>query len=76
MRLSSKAALTGRRQKSQRDLFDAILRDMKTQAEGLGPRHISSIFFGGGTPSLMPPEWVAELIAEAKNLFPQYTDDI
>ncbi len=65
-----------RGQASQRDLFDAILRDMKTQAEGLGPRHLSSVFFGGGTPSLMPPEWVAELIMQAKTLFPPHTDDI
>ena len=64
-----------RGQASQRDLFDAILRDMRTQAEGLGPRQLASIFFGGGTPSLLPPEWVAELIAQAKQLFP-YTDDI
>ena len=64
-----------RGQSSQRALFDAILRDMQTQAEGLGPRRLSSVFFGGGTPSLLPPDWVAELIETAKQLFP-YTDDI
>jgi oxygen-independent coproporphyrinogen-3 oxidase len=64
-----------RGQASQRDLFDAILRDMRTQAEGLGPRQLVSVFFGGGTPSLLPPDWVAELIAQAEQLFP-YTDDI
>ena len=64
-----------RGQASQRTLFDAILRDMQTQAEGLGPRKLASVFFGGGTPSLLPPDWVAELIAQAKQLFP-YTDDI
>ncbi|MGN6210146.1 radical SAM family heme chaperone HemW [Asticcacaulis sp.] len=64
-----------RGQSSQRALFEAILRDMRRQAEGLGPRQLASIFFGGGTPSLLPPDWVAELIAQAKRLFP-YTDDI
>jgi oxygen-independent coproporphyrinogen-3 oxidase len=64
-----------RGQASQRALFDAILRDMVTQAEGLGPRQLASIFFGGGTPSLLPPDWVAELIAQAGRLFP-YADDI
>ncbi len=64
-----------RGQASQRALFDAILRDMRTQAVNLGPRQLASVFFGGGTPSLLPPEWVAELIAQAKQLFP-YTDDI
>jgi len=64
-----------RGQASQRALFDAILADMRRQAEGLGTRRLASVFFGGGTPSLLPPEWVAELIAQAGQLFP-YTDDI
>ena len=65
-----------RGQASQRSLFDAILRDLHTQAATVGPRHLASVFFGGGTPSLMPPEWIADLIATAKKLFPPSTDDI
>ncbi len=64
-----------RGQSSQRDLFNAILRDMRRQAEDLGPRQLASVFFGGGTPSLLPPDWVAELITQARDLFP-YTDNI
>ncbi|MGN6366092.1 radical SAM family heme chaperone HemW [Asticcacaulis taihuensis] len=64
-----------RGQASQRALFDAIMADMRRQAEGLGNRQLASVFFGGGTPSLLPPDWVAELIAQAGDLFP-YTDDI
>jgi putative oxygen-independent coproporphyrinogen III oxidase len=59
----------------QQALFDAMLRDMETQAQTLGPRRLCSVFFGGGTPSLMKPEWVAALISRARELFP-YTDDI
>ncbi|MGA9658615.1 MAG: coproporphyrinogen-III oxidase family protein [Asticcacaulis sp.] len=58
-----------RGQASQRDLFDAMLRDMRTQAQTIAPRHLVSVFFGGGTPSLLPPDWVAELIGEARQLF-------
>jgi oxygen-independent coproporphyrinogen-3 oxidase len=58
-----------RNQSSQRALFDAILTDLKTQAAEIGPRRLASLFFGGGTPSLLPPEWVAELISEARSLF-------
>lgn len=62
------------RQRGQRALFDAMLADLKRQAEGLtdhgGPRRLASVFFGGGTPSLLPPDWVAELIATASALFP------
>ncbi|MEM7168645.1 MAG: radical SAM family heme chaperone HemW [Pseudomonadota bacterium] len=34
--------------------------------EGKGPRHLTSIFFGGGTPSLMEPESVAAVIEAAQ----------
>jgi putative oxygen-independent coproporphyrinogen III oxidase len=64
-----------RGQASQRTLFDAILTDLKTQATLTGPRTLASIFFGGGTPSLLPPDWTAELISTAKQQFPS-TDDI
>ena len=50
-------------------LKDAILADLATQAAAAGPRRLVSIFFGGGTPSLMPPQWVAEVIARARTLF-------
>ena len=58
-----------RGQASQRTLFDAILTDLKSQAAMIGRRKLASVFFGGGTPSLLPPEWVAELIATARGLF-------
>ncbi|MFP1130378.1 radical SAM family heme chaperone HemW [Asticcacaulis sp. W401b] len=59
---------------TQQALFEAIRADLRTQASWLGPRRLASVFFGGGTPSLMKPEWVAALIAEAKTLFPVETD--
>ncbi|MFC0408305.1 radical SAM family heme chaperone HemW [Roseomonas elaeocarpi] len=34
-----------------------------------GRRRLASVFFGGGTPSLMPPEVVAGLIADTRALF-------
>ena len=65
-----------RGQASQRALFDAILTDLNSQADMIGPRRLASVFFGGGTPSLLPPEWVGELIASAKSVFDLYTDNI
>lgn len=59
---------------TQQALFEAIRADLRTQASWLGPRRLASVFFGGGTPSLMKPEWVAALIAEVKTLFPVETD--
>ena len=47
----------------------ALLADMAHEARLTAGRRVSSIFFGGGTPSLMPPETVAALIAEADRLW-------
>jgi putative oxygen-independent coproporphyrinogen III oxidase len=54
----------------QAQLVEAILTDMRTQADLTGPRPLVSIFFGGGTPSLMEPDAVARIIAQAKILWP------
>lgn len=43
----------------------ALLADMAYEATLTGGRPLTSIFFGGGTPSLMPPALVADLIAAA-----------
>ncbi len=47
----------------------ALLADLRHEAALLGERRVSSIFFGGGTPSLMPPATVAAVIAEAEALW-------
>jgi oxygen-independent coproporphyrinogen-3 oxidase len=48
----------------------ALLAELAFEAERLGPRPLASVFFGGGTPSLMSPETVATLIAAARAAFP------
>lgn len=42
-----------------------LLADLAHEAAALPGRRLGSIFFGGGTPSLMPPETVAALIDAA-----------
>jgi putative oxygen-independent coproporphyrinogen III oxidase len=58
------------RVEEQAGLVEAILADMAAQALLTGPRRLASIFFGGGTPSLMTPEAVAAIIDRARTLFP------
>jgi len=41
---------------------EALLADLAYEARETNGRRLSSIFFGGGTPSLMPPATVAALI--------------
>jgi putative oxygen-independent coproporphyrinogen III oxidase len=47
----------------------ALLADMAHEAKATGQRPLTSIFFGGGTPSLMPPQLVAQLIERAAALW-------
>src|ERR1017187_1454661 len=47
----------------------ALTAELAWEAARLGPRRLGSIFFGGGTPSLMAPETVAALIEDAGRLF-------
>ena len=58
------------RVEEQAELVTAILDDLQAQRALTGPRRLASIFFGGGTPSLMPPEAVARIIDQARDLFP------
>ena len=53
----------------------ALLADLDRQAALVPDRAVASIFFGGGTPSLMPPETVAALVARVRALWP-VADDV
>ena len=57
------------RTEEQAALVRAIVADLQAQAALTGPRELVSVFFGGGTPSLMQPEWAAEILAAAKRLW-------
>ncbi len=47
----------------------ALLSDLRFEAERAGGERLESIFFGGGTPSLMPPKLVESLLNEAERLW-------
>ena len=51
-------------------LVEAILADLAAQAALIGPRELVSIFFGGGTPSLMDPDAVGRLVERCRSLWP------
>ena len=53
---------------------DALLRDLETQARPLAGREVTSIFFGGGTPSLMAPATVAAVVERIAALWPLAAD--
>lgn len=48
---------------------DALLADLRHEHALAGGEPLDSIFFGGGTPSLMPPALVGRLLEEAERLW-------
>jgi oxygen-independent coproporphyrinogen-3 oxidase len=58
------------RERVDADLWrDALLADMRHEAALAGGEPLESVFFGGGTPSLMPPALVGALLDEAERLW-------
>ncbi|AHD02624.1 radical SAM family heme chaperone HemW [Leisingera methylohalidivorans] len=53
----------------------AYLNELDRLSEQLSGRVLNSIFFGGGTPSLMRPETVAAVIEKAREIWP-FANDI
>ena len=49
--------------------LQGLLADMRHEADLAGGESLTSIFFGGGTPSLMPPALVGTLLEEAEQLW-------
>lgn len=53
----------------------ALRRELVHEAERLGRRPVASVFFGGGTPSLMEAKTVEALLGDVAKLF-SLTDDV
>lgn len=59
----------------EREYVDALLAELEQRAADLAgpagaPRPLASLYFGGGTPSLLAPESVARLVAAVRARFP------
>lgn len=62
------------RRAEQIALKDAILADLAAQRALTGPRDLVSVFLGGGTPSLMDPDWAGEILETARRLWTPAAD--
>ncbi len=58
----------------QQRFRDALRTELAWEGARLGQRPLASVFFGGGTPSLMEAETVAVLLDDAIRLFPPLPD--
>lgn len=54
----------------QSELIDGYIQDLQFYASLLPKRRVSSIFFGGGTPSLLQPQLIERLIDQITTLWP------
>ena len=54
--------------------LDAYIREIKRYSAMLPGRVLTSVFFGGGTPSLMAPETVAGILDEVRQAWPMGND--
>ena len=54
--------------------LDAALKELDLAASVLGPQEVSTIFFGGGTPTLLPAAQLAGLLEAVGDRFPIAAD--
>lgn len=50
------------------EYLNLLLKEMKNRSHTIEEKHLRSIYFGGGTPSLVPAEDIVSIIAELANL--------
>ncbi len=53
----------------EKEWQQALCAELQRIRAWIGPRLLTTIFFGGGTPSLMQPQTVEAIISEASNLW-------
>ena len=51
------------------NLVPQLIAEMEQRAEYIADKRLTSIYFGGGTPSLLPPEEIERVISRARELF-------
>ena len=62
------------KQREDNELRGRIIDDLKSWRDWTGAREISSIHFGGGTPSLMSADDITQILSTIKSNWPDMTD--
>ncbi len=55
-------------------MVPALLREIELRQSYLGGQTVETIYFGGGTPSLLPVEEIGQIIAHIQSVFPVSVD--
>ncbi|MBE5893702.1 MAG: radical SAM family heme chaperone HemW [Lachnospiraceae bacterium] len=53
----------------QRAYIEALFAEIEGKAEKYREYRVTSVFIGGGTPSILPGEWIEELLERIRNCF-------
>ena len=53
----------------QEQYLHALLEEIKTRSNNFKDRQVQTVFIGGGTPSIIPPYQIKEIIAKVKSCF-------
>ena len=60
---------------TQEKYVDMLIREIY-ESSGLAEEYeVTTVFFGGGTPSILPGEWIAQIMTELKNVF-SFREDV
>jgi len=63
-----------RQELPEREYIDALIVDVETYLPKVWGRRVSSVFIGGGTPSLFSPEAISRLLSEVRGRLPMEPD--
>lgn len=49
--------------------MDALKKEIATKSERYGDYEVSTVFIGGGTPTIVKPQWIGEIMALVRSCF-------
>lgn len=67
---------TSREDIPQEAYTEAVRRELAWRLPGVAHRRLTSIFFGGGTPSLWAPSGIAQVIGDIRGAFASQVNDV
>lgn len=59
-----------RSEETMRRYVNALTEHMKSYADAVKDYHVDSVYIGGGTPTVLPPDELISLVRQVKRLFP------
>ncbi|MBN1199043.1 MAG: coproporphyrinogen III oxidase family protein, partial [Bacteroidales bacterium] len=56
--------------KFRNEFYDALLKEIDLTRDYLGNEPVETVYFGGGTPSLLPVGWIEEILGKIRDAHP------